>query len=182
MLALPRAMRTLVHLRHAEREAGGVHLTERGVRLAAEVGRRLPRFDRVLTSPKPRAVETAEAMGYRVDGELFALGSLPEELGRQLERADPRSFADYVRLVEEVVELREHAHVLAGVLEDELVHVPEGARLLVVSHGGVVELGAIGAVGRTAAPWGPAVGHLEGVELGHDSGSWSRASVIRPVR
>ncbi|HYA10292.1 MAG TPA: histidine phosphatase family protein, partial [Thermoplasmata archaeon] len=88
-------MRTLVHLRHAERQPGGPHLTERGARAAAEVARRLPRFDRAITSPKPRAVETAEAMGYGVARELPDLGGLPDELDRWVVRASPRSFADY---------------------------------------------------------------------------------------
>ena len=74
-------MRSLVVRRHSLRSPGGVHLSPEGVHQARRVGRFSGNFDRVVTSPKPRARETAEAMGFPVDAELELLGSLPEPLG-----------------------------------------------------------------------------------------------------
>jgi len=175
-------MRTLVHLRHGERQPGGPHLTERGARLAKEVGRRLAHFDRVLTSPKPRAVETAEAMGYAVEGSLPALGGLPGELERWVDRAYPPRFADYLRFVDEVAEARVQARRLADLAAVELERLGDGGRLLFVSHGGVVELGAVGALGAAVAEWGPVLGYLEGVELERDRATWTRGAPVRAIR
>ncbi|HYA11028.1 MAG TPA: hypothetical protein VEH10_05105, partial [Thermoplasmata archaeon] len=132
--------------------------------------------------PKPRAVETAEAMGYGVARELPDLGGLPDELDRWVVRASPRSFADYAAWVDEVAEARTHAEALAGLLRGELEALADGACLLVVSHGGVVELAAVGAVGTTAAAWGPTLGYLEGVELGLGPSGWVHGRVVRGAR
>jgi broad specificity phosphatase PhoE len=175
-------MRTLIHLRHGEREPTGVHLTEAGFRRAAELGRTLPRFDRVVTSPKLRAVETAEAMGYRVDATLAELGGLPGPLARWVEREAPRSFADYVALVGKVAEASEHAERLAGLWADELERLPADRTLLLVSHGEVIELGTVGALGDRAGRWGPTLGLLEGVELVRDRTRWSHGRVLRRGR
>lgn len=175
-------MRTLLLLRHAERAPGGVHLSERGVRLAEELGRRPPRFDRVVTSTKPRALETAEAMGYRVDAQLVALGGLPDELARWVDRAEPRSFAEFVGFVGEVMEAALHARVLADLLRSELERLPDRGRLLVVAHGGVLELAAVGAVGAAAARWGPTLGYLEGVDLELGPGGWGHGAPARRPR
>lgn len=175
-------MRSLVHLRHGEREAGGIHLTPRGARLAARVAQRLPRFDRVVVSPKPRAIETAEAMGYEVDAELSVLGELPDALDRWIERERPHSFADYVVMLERTEEARRHAQVLAGHLGDQLEKTPHGGRLLLVSHGGVIELSAVGALGAATTGWGPTLGLLEGVELERERSRWTRGRVLRDER
>jgi broad specificity phosphatase PhoE len=175
-------MRTLVHLRHGEREPGGSHVTERGARRAAEAGRRLARFDRVVTSPKPRAVETAEAMGYAADAELPALGGLPGPLERWIDRALPRTFSAFVTFVAEVGEARDEASALAGVLAEQLDLLPESGRLLAISHGGVIELSAVGAVGSAAADWGPTPGYLEGVTLFRDAGAWHPGGPVREIR
>ena len=172
-------MWTLVHLRHSEREAGGVHVTSRGLRLAAELGGQLGRFDRVVTSPKPRAVETAEGMGLTVDATLPELGTLPGPVGRCLEREDPRSFGDYLGLIARVEEARAHALHLARLWVDELYRLPDGSRLLLVSHGGVIELGTAGALGRRVAGWGPTLGLLEGVELQREGSRWGAGRVLR---
>jgi broad specificity phosphatase PhoE len=172
-------MRTLVALRHAEREPGGAHLTDRGVRSAAETGRLLARFDRVLASPKPRAAETAEAMGYRIDAELAELEGLPEPIERRVGRELPRSFADYVALVGSVGEARAYAERLATLWRDEMERLADGARLLVVSHGGVIELGAVGALGGRTRRWGPLLGLLEGVEVARDASGWIGGKVLR---
>ena len=175
-------MRTLVHLRHGERERGGPHLTHRGVGRAASVGRRLAPFDRAVTSPKARAVETAEAMGYAVARQLPDLEGVPEAVERWLDRDSPTSFDQYVALVEEVREVRRYAQRLASVWREELEQLPEARRLLMVSHGEVIELGTVGALGDRVRQWGPALGLLEGVELRLEDGRWRRGSVVREPR
>ena len=175
-------MRTLVHLRHAEREPGGVHLTAQAVRLSAQLGRRLGSFDRVIASSKPRAVETAEAMGHAVDERLAELSGLPAPLERWLEREVPRSFSDYVAFVRQVEEARVHAAVLAHLWERELDRLSDGGRLLIVSHAGVIELGVVGALGQVVGLWGPTLAHLEGVELERGRSGWSGGRVVRRER
>ena len=175
-------MRTLVHLRHGERAPGGTDLTELGARRAAEVGRRMARFDRVVTSPKPRAVETAEAMGYAVDAELPLLGSLPGPIERWIDRSMPRSFDAFVRFVAKVEEARTEAEALAARLAQEVDLLPESGRLLAVSHTGVVELNAVGALGPAAAAWGPTAGYLEGIMLAREAGAWRSGAPVRDRR
>jgi len=136
----------------------------------------------VVTSPKPRAVETAEAMGYAVDAELSELGALPGPVDRWVDREAPRSFADYVTLVDRLAEARTHAKVLADRWRNELERLSEGGRLLLVSHGGVIELGAVGALGARTRAWGPTLGFLEGIELDRDRSGWCRGAVVRQER
>jgi broad specificity phosphatase PhoE len=174
-------MRALVHLRHAERQPGGPHLTQRGAARASVVGRHLGRFDRVLTSPQRRAIETAEAMGYVVDGELTELGGLPGELERWVDRTGPTTYADYLAFVEKVAEARSHAVALADRWRSEVDRLADGGRLLLVSHRGVIELGAVGAIGAMAAGWGRVPGYLEGVQLELASSGWESGVPVRPV-
>ena len=63
------AMKTAVVLRHAERQDRSnnwSHLSQVGIEQAHRAGSRFERFDMVVTSPLPRAVETAVAMGFAV--------------------------------------------------------------------------------------------------------------------
>lgn len=174
-------MRTLVHLRHAEREAGGVHLTTEGRRAAERLGRGLGRFDRVVASSKPRAVETVRALGLDVDAVLPELEALPAPVARWVDRAAPRSFSDYVSLVGRVAEVRRHAQALAAGWGDQLAALDEGARLLLVSHGGVIELGAVGALGAATRGWGACLGLLEAVQLDREPTGWAGGHVMRRV-
>jgi broad specificity phosphatase PhoE len=60
-------MRELEVRRHSRRERPGQHLTRWGVAHARRIGANLGPFDRVVTSPLARCVETAVAMGFAVD-------------------------------------------------------------------------------------------------------------------
>ncbi|MCI4365562.1 MAG: histidine phosphatase family protein [Thermoplasmata archaeon] len=172
-------MRSVIHRRHSLRRPGDVHLSPEGIELARRVGRSSGPFDRVVTSPKPRAVETAVAMGLAVDAEIPELGALPDPVARFLEREPPSTFGEFVRMVAEVVEVRECAEGLATLLAHQLTLVPEGGRLLVISHAGLVELGATGVAGERVARWGPTLGPLEGVRLDRDGARWGHAEVLR---
>jgi hypothetical protein len=175
-------MRVLLHLRHSLRNPGDPHLSEAGVALARQVGARAGGFDRVLTSPKLRAVETAAAMGWRVDEQRPEWGSLPDPIARYLDREPPRTFAEYLRAVTRAEEVRACAEDLATGWAAELEQVPDGGRLLMISHAGVIELGAVGAVPELAARWGDALAPLEGVRLSRAGGRWLHGEVARVDR
>ena len=172
-------MRTLEHRRHSRRDPGGVHLNESGRTLARRVGSHLARFDRVVTSPKPRARETAEAMGRAVDAEVVALGDMPDGVGISLDELCPRTFRDYVDLVGRSEAMAGYARDQVGCWRGELERVPEGGSLLMISHGGVIELGVAGAVPETARGWGVVLGYLEGVRLMWDGRGWTAGGVLR---
>jgi len=172
-------VRTLEHRRHSRRDPAGIHLNADGAELARRVGASLPRFDRVATSPKPRAVETARAMGLSVDSELPALAEMPDDVGIMIDELHPRSFADFVELTERSVSMATYARHQLEAWRAELERVPDGGALLLVSHGGIIEFGAAAALPRVARTWGPPLGYLEGIRLRWDGRRWLSGEVLR---
>ena len=172
-------MRVLEHRRHSRRDPTDIHLSREGVELARRVGPTLGRFDRVVASPKPRAVETVRALGFALDAVLPDLGVMPDEAGLVGDASSPRSFADYVRAIRRSEATAGYAFRQATRMHEELARLPEGGRLLLISHGGVIEFGAAAARPQDALSWGPPAGHLEGVRLFLDRGEWVRGEVLR---
>jgi broad specificity phosphatase PhoE len=172
-------MRVVEHRRHSRRDPANIHLSREGVALARRVARTLVRFDRVVTSPKPRAVETAQALGFPVDAVLPDLGVMPDDVGLPIDELNPRSFADYVHVIERSEAMAEYALRQATRMREELERLPEGGRLLMVSHGGVIEFGAAASRPQDALSFGPPAGYLEGVRLFLDRGAWVRGEVLR---
>ncbi len=172
-------MRVLEHRRHGHRAAGDLHLSPAGLAQARRVASGSSGFDRVVTSPHPRAVETAEAMGLRVDDRLEALGSVPETVGDRLAEASPPSFAGFVELVARGGIVGRFANGQASLWASEGERGPDGGRLLLVSHAQLVELGAAAALPTGARSWGSALGYLEWVRLYRDGGRWVGGEVLR---
>ncbi|MGA8709818.1 MAG: histidine phosphatase family protein [Thermoplasmata archaeon] len=172
-------MRVLEHRRHSRRDPAGIHLNREGLELARRIAPTLGRFDRVVTSPKPRALETAEALGFSVDALLPELAMMPDDVGLPIDELHPRSFADYVRFVGRSEAMADYAQTQATLMREELERLPDGGRLLLVSHGGIIEFGAAGARPGDAMTWGEPVGYLEGIRLTLSRGEWVRGEVLR---
>jgi|HubBroStandDraft_1064217.scaffolds.fasta_scaffold08175_3 broad specificity phosphatase PhoE len=172
-------MRTLEHRRHSQRDPAGIHLNPAGRALAQRVGAGLAPFDRVVTSPKPRARETAEAMGCIVDAEAPSLGEMPDDVGLPIDEMLPRTFADYVSFVRRSEPIAAYARAQADQWRVELERLPERGSLLMISHGGIIELGAAAALPGAAATWGATLGYLEGVRLVWDGRRWMSGEVLR---
>lgn len=172
-------MRTLEHRRHSRRDPGGIHLNSAGRALARSVGGELPAFDRVVTSPRPRAVETAVAMGRTVDARIEALGEMGDEIGARVDESDPRTFADFLDLVGRSERVSAYAAGQVALWRNELARVREGGRVLMISHGGMIELGAAFALGDGVRAWGPTLGYVEGVRLTRDGERWTSGEVLR---
>ena len=174
-------MRLLENRRHSVRDPVGPHLSPAGIALARRVAATVGPFDRVLSSPRPRAVETAAAMGCTAVAERDELGPVPSELQVLIDAFHPTSFADYAALVERNPSMARYARGQEALWRQELEGMPDGGRLLTVSHGGVIESGAVVAAPATARTWGAVLGYLEGIRLYLDAGHWVRAEVARVV-
>jgi broad specificity phosphatase PhoE len=172
-------MRVVEHRRHSRRDPAGIHLNRAGLELARRIAPTLGAFDRVVTSPKPRALETAQALGFTVDAVLPELGVMPDDVGIAVDELHPRSFGDYVRLTERSEAMAEYAQQQAELMREELERLRDGSRLLMVSHGGIIEFGAAAARPSDAKSWGEPAGYLEGFRLSLSRGEWVRGEVLR---
>jgi len=164
--------------RHSNRAKPGPHLSREGVARARRLGEGHPPVDLVVTSPLPRAVETAVAMGFSVDGERRELSEMADAVGDIV--AWDAGFAPWAAAVTRGGAAAELARVQAAVYADVARGLPPGGRGLVVSHGGIVEAGAVGAVpDQDLSPFGAPLGCLEGVRLHWDGASFIRAEILR---
>ncbi len=165
------------HFRHATRTKPGIHLNEHGVKSARKLGKSCGPYDRVVTSPLARAIETAVAMGFAVERTEPFIADIPDSVNRRVpydagfaafaERIDRRDpvIAKYMSQMK-----RFHAKLLK--------RIPEGGRALLVSHGGVVEWAAL-SVYAEARNWGQALDKCEGIRLVFKSGKCVDAKPLR---
>ncbi|MCI4354572.1 MAG: histidine phosphatase family protein [Thermoplasmata archaeon] len=171
-------MRSIDYRRHAERDPGAVHLNATGLAMARRIGALSEPFDRVVTSPIPRAVETAEAMGAHVTEtrpELATLGPVVEaELGPIV------GWSDYAEAVRRSHTVARYAAIQRAVLLDVVRRLTDGGRALVVSHGGVLEIGAVAALPQAPHDrWGASAGFCEGIHLVFHEGRFTEGEPLR---
>ena len=176
-------MRTLEIRRHARRVRPAQHLSQRGVAMARRIGDQLGPFDRVITSPLPRCVETAVAMGFAVDEECPPLAG-EDRRGETIPEMDDvdwdAGYAGFARLSERGGPLAAFAQAQAAVWRMIARSLPEGGRALVIGHGGFIEAGAVACIpyaDHTA--WGSAVRHCDGVLLHFERDTFTKAEILR---
>lgn len=163
--------------RHSARAKPGQHLSREGVALARRVGQGLGPFALVVTSSKLRAVETAVAMGFAIDREIEELS----ELGKGVEEEVDwdAGFAAFARVLPRQGATAQFAARLAGLWAKLVEEVPEGGTVLVVTHGGIVEAGALGCLPTSpVAERGSCCGFCEGVRLTWEHGRWTAATFL----
>lgn len=163
--------------RHAERHKPGHNLNPRGVARARNASARDRAFALVVATPIPRAVQTAVAMGHAVDEEDWtmatmggAMDAFPWQDGfsamQRALRADPVAAA--------------YATHQRAQLRHWLGRVPPGEAALVVSHGGIAEIGIISLLGETdAGPLGASLDYCEGARLEIDGDRCRRVELFR---
>lgn len=189
--AVDKTMRTIEIRRYASTKKGeqrgkGSHLSAEGVALARRIGTQPGPFDRVLTSPVTRTLETALAMGFAVDEQLEALGDLPlevwEEIGHHERWTWTDPFVQFAHFVAQggptarLGERQRQAWVQA------LEAVPEQGSVLIISHGRIIEVGLVTCVpGGDFARWGVPFRHGEGVTLAYVAGCFSLLQLRRNV-
>lgn len=171
-------MTTIDIRRHAHRAKPGHNLSREGVRRARELGEGHPAPDLVITSPLPRAVQTAVAMGFAVDEEWRALAEMADEVGEIV--AWDAGFPAWCAAIRSGGPALAFARIQAALYAECARRLPPGGRGLIISHGGLVEAGAIGAApGQDLTAFGPHLAPLHGVRLHFDGGGFTRAEILR---
>ena len=167
-------MRVVDHFRHSIRAQPGKHLTREGVELARRVGLALGDYDLVVTSKRPRAIETAVAMGYASERQIDGLFVADLDVDWTQGCA---AFAEAIRRSKTVAKAAEEQ---ADIIRSIIRTLPEHGKALVVSHGGVIELGAAGLLpGHDFTSWGPSCERCEGIRLYFDAEVCTSGVVLR---
>ena len=161
-----------------------VHLSQAGVDLARRVGAASGPFDRVVTSRITRTLETAVAMGFAVDEQLEVLRKIEPnvwaEVGHHERWAWQEPFVGFARLVGEGGATARLGRVQAAAWREIVRGVPEGGRALVISHGRVIESGAVTCFPHADhASWGAPFGKCEGLRLAYEGDIWSGVELLR---
>jgi broad specificity phosphatase PhoE len=154
-------------------------LTPAGQQMCARLAKSAPKYALVLASPLPRAKETAERIGGRLDavepGLLPDLGSYASSLFGEL-----RTLADWARLLKEHPDASKFAEEQLPTWSRIAARVGEKDRVLAVSHGGIIELPAIQLMQRLKVKIdGGSFGYGDGVRVTYVKGEPTALEVLR---
>jgi broad specificity phosphatase PhoE len=174
---------TLEIRRHAERTDRGNEqsaLSAAGRAMAESLAKRAPEYVLVLSSPLPRAKETAQTIAGRLDA--IEPGFLPEMGGAIGDRifGEMRTLADWAEVLREREEARKFATEQLATWARVAMRVGEKDRVLAVSHGGIIELPALALAQRLRIPLeGASFGYCEGVVITYMKAVPTRIEVAR---
>lgn len=176
-------MRLLEVRRHARRQRPAQHLIQRGVNMARALGNDLGPFDRVVSSPLPRCVETAVAMGFAVDEDRPELAG-EDVRGESIPGEDDIDWdagcAEFGRLYARGGPFTAFADGQAAIWREVARSLPEGGRGLIVGHGGFIEAGAVACFpDADHAAWGRTMRHCEGVRLRFEADAFTDVEILR---
>ncbi len=169
--------------RHAERtDRGNEHsaLSPAGRAMSESLATRSPKFALVLSSPLPRAKETAQLIAGRLDA--VEPGFLPEMGGVIGDRifGEMRTLADWAEVLREREDARKFASDQLATWSRVATRVGEKDRVLAISHGGIIELPAITLAQRLGTPLnGASFNYCEGVVITYAKGAPTKIEVVR---
>jgi len=169
--------------RHAERSDKGNDqgaLSPAGRAMAEALAKRKEKYALVLSSPLPRAKETAQLIA----GRLAAVesGLLPEMGGVIGDRifGELRTLADWGEVLREREDARAFAAEQLATWAGITRRVKDNDRVLAVSHGGIIELPALTLAERLRTRLaGAAFGYGEGVRVTYAKGTPIAIEVLR---
>ncbi len=148
--------------------------------MAETLAKRAPKFALVLSSPLPRAKETAQLVAGRLDA--VEPGFLPEMGGAIGDRifGEMRTFTDWAEVLREREDARKFATEQLAAWARVAMRVGEKDRVLAISHGGIIELPAITLAQRLRIPLeGASFGYCEGVVVTYAKGVPTKIEVAR---
>jgi broad specificity phosphatase PhoE len=171
-------MRYLELRRHSKRVIPGEHLSQEGVRLARRVGDGMGPFALVITSTITRAFETALAMGFAVQEQRDDFCPFSDKVNEAV--GYPAPFASWTQQRKPNKSVVHTLKAQSELLHEVVALLDDGDSALIVSHGGVVEAGAVGCLPQFDwATAGDAVSYCEGVRLSFDGVRFIKVEILR---
>ncbi len=171
-------MKIVEFRRHSIRVKPSPHLNQEGVNLAKETGKEMGGFNRVIASTAPRAIETAVAMGFAIDETYDEISQTPEGLEEELEWGI--SFPQYAEVIQNGGKTAEYSKEMTEFIKSLVLELPEKGSILIVSHGGLIEICVIGCLPNIDYNfWGKPLDTCEGVRLAFDGEKFVSAEILR---
>lgn len=171
-------MKTIEIRRHSIRSYSGQNLSQAGVQLARQLGKDMTGFERVVTSPLPRAIQTAVAMGFAVNETADLLARF--EQGLAIDGSAGGGFQDYSYAVRNNPATAQFAQELADFYQKLAQDLPEDGSALVINHSGIVELSAVACLpNENLDHLGGSIHYCEGVRLKWNNGAFISAEILR---
>jgi len=147
--------------------------------MCEKLSRVAPRYALVVSSPLPRAKETAQRIAGRLDAVDPAL--LPDLVGHAAQLfGEMRTLADWARLLRERDEARVFAEAQLPAWARIASRIGEKEHVLAISHGGIIDLPAVAVMERLRVPIDVAsFGYGEGLRITYAKGSPTKLEVLR---
>ena len=171
-------MKMIEHRRHTMRVQPGKHLSQAGVTLARGLGQTMGPFAHVVTSPAIRAYETAIAMGFAVNDLRDELKLMPDAVEAIVPY--PAPFVLWAMTMRSDSAVQAYGRMLGEFMHGVLDEIDEGQRVLMVSHGGIIEASAVTC--KLNDDWsdtGEALSYCEGVRLEFEGATCVSVTVLR---
>ncbi len=154
-------------------------LSANGQAMCERLAKREPKYALVVSSPLPRAKETAERIAGRLDsvepGLLPDLGSHAAQLFGEM-----KLLADWATLLHEHPDSRKFAEEQLPVWARIASRIGAKDKALAVSHGGIIELPAVLLMERLKIPIkGDVFGYGDGVRLSYKDGQPTAIEILR---
>src|SRR5438093_7226662 len=169
--------------RHGERSDAKNNesaLSPAGRAMAESLAKRVGSFALVLSSPLPRAKESAQLIAGRLDA--VEPGFLPEMGGVIGDRifGEMRTLADWAEVLRERGDARKFASDQLATWGRIAARVGDKDRVLAVSHGGIIELPALTLAQQLRTPLeGASFGYCEGVAITYAKGTPTKIEAVR---
>ena len=165
------------------RDSDNPHISQAGLELARRVGLGLGPFANTISSPAPRCIETAIAMGFAPD-EFY------EPVQEQMKKKHVRvvaellppdtAFAKRAKAMDSHKPARKYARALVAQWTQLVRRVPSGKCFLVITHGGYIDDSAVACLpAADHRKWGKNFAHCEGIRLAFDKGYFVSGQLLR---
>lgn len=168
--------------RHAERQNKddqSSSLSTAGIAMCERLAKSAPKYALVVSSPLPRAKETAQRIAGRLDSAEAAL--LPD-LGTHASRifGEMATLADWARLLRDHPDSRKFADEQLPAWVRIVSRVGEKERVLAVSHGGIIDLPAVLLMEQLGlGVKGASFGYGDGISVTYAKGKPTGVVVLR---
>ncbi|MBL1420024.1 MAG: phosphoglycerate mutase family protein [Alphaproteobacteria bacterium] len=170
-------MKTLEVRRHTMRAKPNLHISPEGIALTKTVAISQSKFDYVVTSDLERAIQTAEAMGQKVNHTEHDLGFLPKTIYNHV--GWPVALEHVAQSMSDPA-TNAYAQNQLAMWQNIITQTPQNGHALIITHGLIIELAMVACMPNAMhKDWGQAIGYCEGIRLTFDDNKFTKSEILR---